>query len=651
MSHVSPHARLVCLPGDAVRWRGGFWGARLDRCQVNTLPALQTALHNASNGAVLDNFRVAAGLAEGEHQGTDWGDGDCYKWLEALARVYEITRDPALDALMDEWIGTIGQAQDDDGYVCTQVQLPGGKRWESNSRHELYNMGHLLTAACVHHEVTGKDSFLQIARQLADYLFQVFMPRPPELAHFCFNPSQIMGCASLYRATGDRRYLDLAGVFVDMRGSAPADLNRHPGFLPAWMGDQTQDRVPLRDETQAVGHGVTATYLYSGAAEVFAETGEAALLEALERIWEDLTTSKLAVTGGVGELHAGASVHGGSVHEAFGAPYQLPQRTSYHETCANLGLAMWALRMLRLTGEARYAEVMERVLYNCLLSSTDLNQTHFFYTNPLARAGQDVPLLSNDTPARWATFHCYCCPPQVARTIAGLHHWAYSLSEQGLWVHLYGASTARAVLADGAPIAVEQDTDYPWDGTVTFTFATAPPGEFSLFLRVPPWASGASLTVNGAAHTASLQPGTHVELRRLWRDGDRVELHLPMSVRLVRAHPLAEELRNQVAVMRGPLAYCLEEIDLPAGVRLSEVHLPRSTSLVPRHDPGLLGGVTVLEGEAWRFADPDPEWAKALYRDLPEVAPERLAVRLIPYYAWANRGQSPMTVWLPLMQP
>jgi uncharacterized protein len=512
-------------------------------------------------------------------------------------------------------------------------------------------MGHLLTAACAHQQATGKHSFLAVARKLADCLYRTFISRPPELAHFCFNPSNIMGCVDLYRTTGDPRYLELACVFVDMRGSAPADLNRHPGFRPVYMGDQIQDRVPLRDETQAVGHAVTATYLYCGAADVYAETGEKALLDALERIWEDITTHKLAITGGVGELHEGSSVRNDSVHEAFGAPYQLPQRTSYHETCANLGLAMWALRMLRLTGEARYAEVVERVVHNCLLSATDLDQTHFFYTNPLARAGQDVPLLSNDAPTRWATFHCYCCPPQVARVIADLHHWAYSLSEQGLWVHLYGASTVRTTLPDGSSLVLEQDTGYPWDGTVACTFATAPRGEFSLFLRVPAWAHGAWLAVNGVAHMDNLQPGTHVELRRSWADGDRVELRLPMGVRLVRAHPLAEELRNQVAVTRGPLVYCLEEIDLPAGVRLCEVHLPRSASLVPRHDPALLGGVTVLEGDAWRFADDGPDAEAELYRDMPQAEPERLSVRLIPYYAWANRGHSPMTVWLPLMHP
>ncbi|MBU0609961.1 MAG: glycoside hydrolase family 127 protein [Armatimonadetes bacterium] len=510
-----PFAALADLPADAVRWQGGFWGERFARCRDATLPSLHAALQNPDNAAVLANFRFAAGLEDGEHLGRYWGDGDCYKWLEALARVYEVTGDPALDALMDEWIAVIGRAQDDDGYLSTQIQLTDIGRWQANLYHELYNMGHLLTAACVHHETTGKDSFLQIARKVADYLYDVFTPRPPELAHFGFNPSNIMGCVDLYRATGEPRYLELAGTFVDMRGSAPADLRAHLGFVPAHIGDQNQDRVPLRDETQAVGHAVTATYLYCGAADVFAEIGDPTLRDALERIWDDLTRHKLAVTGGVGELHAGASPRGDSVHEAFGAPYQLPQRTSYHETCANIGLAMWALRMLRLTGEPHYADVMERVLYNCLLSSTSIEQTHFFYTNPLARGEADVPLLSNDTPTRWATFHCYCCPPQVARTLAGLHHWAYSVSEQGLWVHLYGNGSVRTALPDGSELALDQATDYPWHGAISFTFTAAPALEFSLFLRLPAWAEGAVLTVNGEQAAAEPSPGTHVELRRV----------------------------------------------------------------------------------------------------------------------------------------
>ena len=629
---LSPHAKLES-PGPAdVRWTRGFWAERFELCRTVTIPAVRQALQNPANAAVLQNLRVAAGLLKGKHLGRDWGDGDCYKWLEAVAHVYAVTRDEKLDRLMDEWIGAIAKAQAPDGYISTNIQLTRKERFTNTHHHELYNMGHLLTAAAVHHRATGKDSFLAVARNLGDFLYKTFGPRPAKLAHYGWNPSNIMGLVDLYRATADRRYLELAGIFVDMRGSAGGGT------------DLTQDHVPLRKETQGVGHCVCACYLYSGAADVVAETGDKELLQALERIWRNVTERRMYITGAVGSLPGGRSTRGDPVHEAFGADYQLPSRTAYNETCANIANAMWNRRMLHLTADAKYADVMERVLYNSMLSAISVDGKTFFYTNPLACDGRRAGLARNHTFQRWSIFRCYCCPPQVARTLARLARWVYSVSDEGVWVHLYGGSSLKTRLPGGSAVELLQETAYPWDGRVTITVKAAPARKLSIMLRVPSWSADSSLKVNGRAAAGAVKPGTYVRLDRRWSAGDRVELTLPMPVRLVRAHPKVENLRGKTAVMRGPVVYCLESVDLPEGVPMNQVHLPANIRLTPRHRKDFLGGLTVLEGRALRLLPDDRK--DRLNRPVTKGAP--VPVRLIPYYAWANRGLAKMAVWLPL---
>lgn len=646
---ASPHVKLKSVGLDDVKWTRGFWAGRFALCRDVTIPEMHRALQDHGNAAVLDNFRVAAGLEEGQHRGTNWSDGDCYKWIETMAHVYAVTGDEALDSLMDEWVEIIGRAQAPDGYISTNIQLTDKEPFTNPHHHELYNMGHLLTAACVHHRVTGKDSFLSIAKKLGDHLYATFQPRPPQLAHFGWNPSNIMGLVDLYRTTRDARYLELAGIFVDMRGSAPGG------------SDLTQDRVPLREETEAVGHCVCAGYLYCGAADVYAETGEKALWEALERLWQSVTTRKMYLTGAVGSFWRGKSSRGDSVHEAFGLDYELPSRTAYTETCANIANAMWNWRMLGLTGEAKYTDVMERVLYNSLLSGIGLEGKDFFYCNPLARDDSRDGLAKHHTPQRWSISGCYCCPPNVARTIAKLRRWAYSVSDEGVWVNLYGSSVLDTELLDGSRLKLTQETDYPWDGHVKLTVHQAKNDGFAVMLRIPAWVDRARIKINGKAFTGRLKPGQYAALRRKWSAGDAIELHLPMRPRLMQAHPAVQDLRGQVAVMRGPIVYCLESPDLPDGVSIQDVAIPADLELTARFEQDLLGGVTVLEGKAIRGAPPETRapsvkpggWEDLLYRERkpgkgkPPDA-ERVAIRLIPYYAWANRGASHMTVWLPL---
>ena len=458
MHTMSKYNKLHPLRHDAVQWQGGFWGRLHQLCRETILPSMRAALDEPENGAVFSNFAIAAGRAEGERKGTMWSDGDCYKYMEALTHIYGATGEQALIEQLDELIDVIAAAQEDDGYISTPMQLSADKeRWTNLHDHELYNMGHLLTAASVHHRLTGQRNFLEVALQLADYLCDVFVPCPPELAHFGFNPSNTMGAVDLYRVTGEAKYLELAQTFVDMRGSQPGgkDLN--------------QSLVALREETRAVGHAVTAGYLYCGATDVYAETGEAELLAALERIWDNAVRSKMYITGGTSAQHHGASQRpefggrAGEVHEAFGYEYSLPNATAYNETCANIAHAMWNWRMLNLTGDAKYADIVELVIYNSMLSSMTLDGIKFCYTNPLRWYGEEHPLLSQDTYERWYLLYCYCCPTNTARTIALLHNWVYSVSEDGLWLHLYGSSRVNAELADGSVFALRQRSEYPWD--------------------------------------------------------------------------------------------------------------------------------------------------------------------------------------------
>jgi len=360
----------------------------------------------------------------------------------------------------------------------------------------------------------------------------------------------------------------------------------------------------------------------------------------------------MAITGGCGALFDGASPDGSKeqksisrVHQSYGRDYQLPQSTAHNETCAAIGSALWNWRMLQITGEAQFADVLEIVLHNAAMAGIDLAGTRFFYTNTLRQLDQ-MP-----TDLRWSRqrepyISCFCCPPNLVRTIAETAGYAYGRAGDRVWVHLYGGNTLGTTLGGGVRFGLSQETDYPWDGRVAITVNEAPAREVSLMLRVPGWSRDASLTVNGKPYTQKLEPGTYAEVRRAWSRGDVVELTLPMPARLMQAHPLVEEARNQVAVQRGPLVYCVESADLPDGVRVQEVVIPRGIDLKPRFDPGLLGGVTVLEGraEAWRAAD----WSRRLYRELSPNPPKPFDLQLIPYFAWGNRGRSEMSVWLPL---
>lgn len=650
----SPHAKLRPLPFDAVQWTTGFWAERYRQlCEVS-LEESWKLLADPAAGHVLDNFRFAAKPGSGTYQGTTWQDEWLYKWLEAAACVWRFNRDPALDRRMDEAIRLIAAAQQPDGYLSTMPLVKQTPRLQNAQDHEIYNMGHLLTAGVIHHRMTGKDSLLNVARKTGDFLCtNLGVTVKPYMAH---NPSAIMGLVELYRLTGEKKYLACARLIVDKRGSQPKRQSvwkMQPGIDGT---DMIQDRVPVRKSTEIVGHNVFFAYLYTGATDLCAEDSDESLNAALGLLWSDLTRRKMFITGGVSAQPMVLS-GGAPAVEAAGAPYQLPNASCYNETCGQIGVFMWGHRMLVNQPESHYADIMEREMYNGFLPCIGLDGQSWFYRAILRRYDENykssgwTDMAQRGKPGRAQI----CCPSNLLRTIAQFGAYFYSRDDEGLWVHHYGGNKVTCQLAPNETLSLEQITDYPWSGEVKLVIRQAPARPITLRLRVPGWAGGASVTVNGAA-----QPNPRIEhgyllSTRTWEPDDAILLSLPLDAKLVAADPRVEETRNQVAVMRGPVLYCVESADLPKGVRVPDVHLASNAVLKPVMGlPGctlpLAARVTILQGQGLQRVE--PAWAD-LYRPLgkPELKPFEL--KLTPYFAWSNRGISTMSVWMPvvLQQP
>ena len=650
----SPRAQLHSVNLQDVRWTDGFWLQQFQTAHEVTLPRLW----ELAGDWAWNNVLVAAGEKEGEAKGCYWEDAWIYKWLESACYVYTQTRDPALLDKMDEVIAVVAKAQQPDGYIATQVTLRDYERFAFHHHHELYTMGHLLTAACIHHRITGKTNLLDVARRAADYVHSTYKDGDPMLANCPVNPSIIMGSVELYRTTGEKRYLDLANIIINNRGRKRGKIGTTEWGRPLGGTDLNQDRRPLRQATEVVGHAVFYTYLYAGATDVYMETGDKSLLTALERLWHDLTEKKMYITGGVCPVHKGLSsrsydpgkrvIMNDSIHQAAGMPYDLPSATAYNETCGQIGNMMWNWRMLHVRPEARFADTMERTLYNSVLSGISVSGKGWSYTNPLRWYGAEHELLSNDAHQRFDPGERHiCCPTNLLRTVASMHGYLYSTSEEGLWVHHYGSNVLETTLLGGRKLKLTQTTQYPWEGGVRLAIdEVIDGGAFSIMLRIPGWAKHAAVTVNGTSAEIETAAKSYAVLRRQWRKGDVIELSLPMPVRMMVSNPRIEQTRNQVAVMRGPIVYCLESIDLPDNVAIEQVHLPRHPEWTIRHTPDLLRGVAVLETAA--FVVPMIRADGELYQELPVGEPRRVQIRLIPYYAWNNRGEPKMTVWLPL---
>ncbi|WP_096084629.1 glycoside hydrolase family 127 protein [Agaribacterium haliotis] len=641
---ASPHVKLRSVNMGDCRWTEGFWAEKTKLCEETMVPYMGELL-KGDVGHGLNNLKIAAGLMQGEFGGEYWHDADFFKWMEAACYIYGLNGEQKLLEELDEIIEVIAAAQEDDGYLHAYIQINGIEHFSNRKYHEMYNCGHLYTTACIHHRMTGKSNLLDIALKNADLLLKTFGPNPPHLRRFGFNQTQIMGLVELYRTVGNKAYLELAEQFINNRGQSEMVHDSSTEGYP--IGDMVQERVPLREETEAAGHAVLALYYYAGAADVYAETGEQALIDALDRLWNNVTEKKMYATGAVGQTHYGASPRRDMIEEGFIDEYMMPNMTAYNETCANICNAMFSHRMLGIKGESKYADIMELVLHNSSLSGISVCGKKYYYANPLRKihGARDYESMNTESPDREPYLFCFCCPPNLVRTIAKSSLWAYGLAENGISVNLYGGNQLSTTMSDGSQLALTQTTDYPWQGAVKIVIDACKEQAFDILLRIPQWSDEASLRINGKPVELSLVPGEFAKLTREWRAGDVIELDLPMPITLIEGHHRIEEVRNQVALKRGPVVYCIESPDLPESASITDVYLPSNTSFSLKHQAGLLGGVSTIHADIQLRQDNEP----GMYRAVSKPNFVSQAVQFVPYYSWSNRGEAEMTVFMPVI--
>lgn len=587
------------LPLSAVELTGGFL-ARLQRAN-GTVSIPRGAEHLERERAWLNFDNVAAGAVGAEYFGPCFEDGEAYKWLEAVAWEAGRTQDQQLLDWLTGYSKRIGAAQDEDGYLNTFVQA--GKRAQRYERlawdHEIFNAGALIQSAVAQYRATGLAGLLEAATRAADHLHRTFGPGDDQLHGACGHPLAEMALVELYRTTGERRYLELATYFVDVRGQDLIDPEH--GFGDAYHSD----RVPVRETTMPEGHAVRAIYLAAGATDVAVENGDLELLARLRTQWQNLVDQKMYVTGGLGARWEG---------EAFGDPYELPSDRAYAETCAAIAGMQWNWRLLLATGDSRYADLWERQFYNAVLPGVALDGDSYFYANALqVREGAVATDSRMAAGGRHPWFGCSCCPTNLMRTLASLQAYVATAGGGGVQLHQYASATVRA---DGIALAVE--TGYPWSGKVTVTVSQSPAEPWALSLRIPAWAAGA--TIDGQV----VEAGAYATVERAWSVGDQVVLDLPIRPRFTAGHHRSDATRGCVAIERGPLVYAVEQIDQPAGLQVDDLCVDRD-ALREEYDDRLLGGVPVAIA---RTTDGRP-------------------VRAIPYFMWANRELGPMRVWLP----
>ena len=659
----SKQAKMQNLPMGATRWTGGFWGDVFDVMHGTAVWEMWNTWNtpwevldeNGNHGSHgFANFQVAAGIIQGKHHGPPFHDGDMYKWLEACAAVFAVTKDGELDELMDRFIEQVALAQRADGYIHTPVVISernAGIDSHSNAENaagieigkdqkhafasrlnfETYNLGHLMTAGIIHKRATGKTTLFECGRKAADFLYNFLTNDAAELSRNAICPSHYMGAAEMYRETGDPKYLELAKGLIAIRDSVTNGE------------DHNQDRHKFRDQYEAMGHAVRANYLYAGVADLYAETGEEQLMRNLEAIWDDIVNHKIYIMGGCGALYDGVSPDGTTydqpsiqqIHQAYGRQFQLPQEAAHNEICAQIGMLLYSWRMFQTTVDPKYVDNIENELYNGILSGISLDGKDFFYTEALRRT-KEFPYTMRWPKHRQRYISCFCCPPNTLRTLCEAQEYAYSIKDDTLWVNLYGQNLLKT-----KDLEIEQTTNYPWDGHITLTVKKAK-RLASIRMHIPGWSMDMSLKLNG-------QPILAEDLRqpRKWKKGDTIELDLPMKARLVEANPLVEEAKNQIAVVRGPIVYCLEGQDIEGGHRINDIAIPADIQFTEKIITICDRDMIALEGEAL-LVNNAPWFNNQLYRDLRPVEKKKVKIRLIPYYAWDNRGIDDMSLWLPL---
>ena len=602
-----------------VHLNDNFW---MPRIETNRTVSIPSAFRECERNGRFDNFAIAGGLMKGEHRGDfSFDDTDPYKVIEGASYSLAVHYDKKLDQYLDSVIAIIAAAQEPDGYLTTCVTNNctrlsgwwGTHKWEKINSHELYNSGHLIESAVAHYRATGKKNFLQVAIRNADLVCKTFGPNEGQIHRPGGHPIIEMALCKLYKVTGNRKYLEGAKYFVEETGRCT------DGHRPS---EYSQDHMPILQQQEIVGHAVRAGYLFSGVADVAALTGDKDYFRALERIWKNMSSKKLFITGGIGSRPQG---------EGFGPDYELNNHTAYCETCAAIANVYWNYRMFLATGESKYMDVCERALYNNVMSGVSLSGDRFFYDNPLESDGEHE---------RQAWFGCACCPGNVTRFVASIPGYMYATEGKDIFVNLYAQGTAEV-----GKVILKQTTNYPWEGSVKIGVEKGG-GQFAIKLRIPGWlkkypvgndlywydddAKNIVCKVNGQPVVVDMTDD-YVTISRRWKKGDVIELDMPMDVRRIHANDNAEDDRGKVALERGPVVFCIEGFDQP-GKRVFDKYLPDAEKLTARYDAQLLNGVVVLEGKA-RQVNPSGEVSEAV-------------IKAIPYSTWNNRGNCQMEVWI-----
>jgi DUF1680 family protein len=626
----SPFAKLHSVPVRAVIIEDGFWSKRRKTNVERSIPTMHDQLE--AHGR-MENFRRLVGKSRSPQKGPYFADSDIYKWTDAVGWALQSDSLPELRRTTDAMNREVVAVQEPNGYLNTYYQDDRKalrmSQHDQEVGHEMYCLGHLIQGAIAYYRGTGDTTLLDAgARMVDNFVLPNHGPGPNQKPIISGHPEIEMALIELYRTTAKRQYLDLAGYILHGDDRWKIEPQR---IVYMFCG------IPFTSRTKLEGHAVRAMYACCGATDYYLETGDRQYWKTLSTLWDDLAQRQMYVTGGVGAR---------AQWEAFGEAYELPNAQAYGESCAAIGNMMWNWRMLAASGEAKFADVIERALYNGINSGMSLDGTTYCYRNPLAFDPASGEHIRNP----W--YDVTCCPPNLERTFSSLPGYFYSTSHDGLYVHLYDNSTLDWHLEDGTAIKVQQRTKYPWDGAVELTMTPAHAAEFTFYVRVPAWAAAASVAVNGRTEP-EVKAGEYLALRRTWKPGDRVSLSFPMETVPVAANPRVPEDRGKVAVRRGPLIFCLEELDQSAGAALADVSVSFGqggrAEFQNQFRADLLDGVVVLHhrGNAYELASAN----EPLYAPV-NPAPRKtrpLELTFIPYYVWANRQPAAMQVWVPYM--
>lgn len=641
------------LPLKNIKIKDNFWSKYEKLAKDVIIPyqwdALNDNVADAEPSHAIKNFKIAAGLEEGEFYGMVFQDSDVAKWLEAVAYSLETHPDAALEKLADDTIDIIEKAQMPDGYLNTYFTIKEpGKRWTNlHECHELYCAGHMMEAAVAYYNATGKRKLLDVMCKFADHIDSVFGPEPEKKKGYPGHQVIELALVKLYRATKEEKYLKLAKYFIDERGSRPYYFDiewEKRGKTSHWVkgvssepsksSEYNQAHLPVRQQTTAVGHAVRAVYMYTGMAEVAAESGDMELFEACKRLWDNIVNRRMYITAGIGSM-----AHG----EAFSFDYDLPNDTVYAETCASIGLIFFAQKMLQIDPDRRYADVMERAFYNGTISGMSLDGKKFFYVNPLEvwpEASEKNQTRFHAKPVRQKWFGCACCPPNLARLLTSLGQYIYTVNDDTIYTHLYIGGETEINVA-GEKVKLTQETSYPWNGKITIKVSAEAEKDYSIALRIPDWCRSAKLYVNGAKVILNNNVKGYEMISRAWKDGDVIELDLDMPVELIESNPQVKENAGKIAIQRGPVVYCLEEVD--NGANLSALSILKDSSFEVEYDENLLGGVTVIKAKGVRRND--TAWEDCLYRPYKKEVHD-VELKAVPYALWGNRTPGEMQVWV-----